>query len=73
VAPSQLGGGLFYYNPDDPATLVPNRYFIGVTLNFGHPLARLVVLVVGLLLVPVALAIAFNLPSTRCHTFGCVP
>lgn len=68
------GGGFFYYNPDDPAPLVPNRYFVGWTVNLGHPLARLiVVLVVGLLLVPVVLTIALNLPSTGCHTFGCVP
>ena len=69
-----FGGGLFYDNPDDPALLVPNRYFFGLTLNVGHPLAKLlVVLVVGLLLAPVALAIAFDLPSTGCHTFGCLP
>ncbi len=69
-----FGGGLFYYNPDDPAPLVPNRYFFGLTLNFGHPLAKLlVVLVVGLLLAPVALAIVFDLPSTGCHTFDCLP
>lgn len=69
-----FGGGFFYYNPDDPAPLVPNRYLMGVTLNFGHPLAKLlVVIVVGLLLVPVVFAIAFHLPSTGCHTFGCAP
>ncbi len=69
-----FGGGLFYYNPDDPAPVVPNRYFMGVTVNFGHPLPRLlVVIVVGLLLVPAALALAFNLPSAGCHSFGCVP
>ncbi len=69
-----FGGGLFYYNPDDPAPMVPNRYRLGWTLNFGHPLARvLVVLLVGLLLIPVALGVAFNLPSTGCHTFGCLP
>ena len=69
-----FGGGLFYYNPDDPAPLVPNRYFFGLTLNFGHPVAKLLlVIVVGLLLVPVALAIALNLPSSCCHSFGCLP
>lgn len=69
-----FGGGLFYFNPDDPAPLAPNRYLVGWTVNLGHPLARLlVVLVVGLLLVPVVLALAFNLPSSGCHTFGCHP
>jgi uncharacterized membrane protein len=67
-------GGLFYYNPDDPAPLVPNRYYVGWTVNLGHPMARLVVvLVVGLLLVPVVLAITFNLPGSGCHTLDCVP
>lgn len=70
-----LGGGFFYCNPDDPAPLVPNRYLLGWTLNLGHPLAKLfLVIVVGLLLLPLALAIAQpGLPSTGCHAFGCVP
>lgn len=70
-----FGGGFFYYNPDDPAPLVPNRYFVGWTVNLGHPLARLVViLVVGLLLIPVILAIVVpSLPSSGCHSFGCLP
>ena len=69
-----FGGGLFYYNPDDPAPLVPNRYFFGLTINFGHPVAKLlVVILVGLLLVPVVLALAANLPSSGCHSLGCLP
>ena len=29
--------GTFYTNPDDPALLVPKRFGIGYTLNFGNP------------------------------------
>jgi uncharacterized membrane protein len=29
-------GGLFYYNPDDPAIMVEKRFGIGWTLNFGN-------------------------------------
>ena len=28
--------GIFYVNPDDPAIIVPKRYGIGYTLNFGN-------------------------------------
>ncbi len=31
--------GLFYVNRNDPALLVEKRFGIGYTLNFGHPLA----------------------------------
>ena len=30
------GGGMFYYNPDDPAIFVQKRFGIGYTLNFGN-------------------------------------
>ncbi|HEY4152313.1 MAG TPA: DUF5808 domain-containing protein [Pseudolysinimonas sp.] len=30
-------GGLFYVNPDDPALVVPRRFGLGWTLNFGRP------------------------------------
>jgi uncharacterized membrane protein len=30
-------GGLFYVNRDDPALLVPRRFGLGWTVNFGHP------------------------------------
>jgi len=30
------GGGMFYYNPDDPAIFVVKRFGIGYTLNFGN-------------------------------------
>ncbi len=48
-------GGLFYYNPDDPALFVEKRYGLGWTVNFGHPQARLILL--GLLLVPLVLSL----------------
>ena len=37
--------GFFYNNPDDPALFVEKRYGLGWTLNFGHPQARLVLIV----------------------------
>jgi len=48
-------GGVFYYNPDDPALFVEKRYGLGWTLNFGHPQAKLIL--VGLLLVPLVLSL----------------
>ncbi len=30
-------GGILYYNPNDPALLVPRRFGIGWTLNLGNP------------------------------------
>jgi uncharacterized membrane protein len=70
-----LAGGFLYSNPDDPALVVPNRYYVGWTVNLGHPGAKLVVvLLVGLLLVPVVLAIVVpGLPRSGCHSFGCLP
>lgn len=69
------GGGLFYCNPDDPAPLVPNRYYWGWTVNLGHPLGKLVVVIImGLIMLPIVLAIVLpGLPSSGCHTFGCLP
>ena len=29
--------GIFYFHPNDPALLVPKRFGIGYTLNFGNP------------------------------------
>jgi uncharacterized membrane protein len=48
-------GGLFYYNPDDPALFVEKRSGLGWTLNFGHPQAKLIL--AGLLLVPLVLSL----------------
>ncbi|HET9016599.1 MAG TPA: DUF5808 domain-containing protein [Thermomicrobiaceae bacterium] len=42
-------GGIIYNNPDDPELLVPKRFGLGRTLNFGRPLGK--VLTIGLLLV----------------------
>jgi uncharacterized membrane protein len=41
-------GGLFYYNPNDPALFVEKRSGPGWTINFGHSLSLLVL--IGLLL-----------------------
>jgi uncharacterized membrane protein len=48
-------GGLIYYNPDDPAILVPKRFGIGYTLNFARPVSWL--FLIGILLIPVILAL----------------
>jgi uncharacterized membrane protein len=36
--------GTVYINRDDPALLVPKRFGIGRTLNFGHPLSWVIIL-----------------------------
>jgi uncharacterized membrane protein len=48
-------GGFFYVNRDDPALLVPRRFGLGWTLNFGHPMAWLVLAVI--LAIPVLTSI----------------
>lgn len=50
--------GLFYYNPDDPALMVPKRIGIGYTLNFAHPVAW--ILLGGLLIAPLALPLLLH-------------
>jgi Family of unknown function (DUF5808) len=35
--PDAAWKGSFYSNPSDPALLVPKRFGIGYTLNFGNP------------------------------------
>jgi uncharacterized membrane protein len=32
-------GGMVYYNPDDPALMVPKRFGVGWTINFARPAA----------------------------------
>jgi uncharacterized membrane protein len=49
------GGGLFYYNPDDPEVFVPKRFGFGRTVNFGHPLGMLVMFAIVLLGLALAL------------------
>jgi uncharacterized membrane protein len=53
-------GGVMYYNPDDPAVLVPNRNDRGWTPNVGHPLGKLLTIgsVVVLLLLALFKALA---------------
>jgi uncharacterized membrane protein len=45
--------GLVYWNPKDPALIVPKRFGIGYTFNFGHWLAWAVLL--ALILTPVVI------------------
>ncbi len=66
--------GVFYYNPDDPDPFIPKRYGIGWTVNFAHPVGRLVLVVMFvMILLPVALALFFpGLNSSfGCHPSGC--
>lgn len=66
-------GGIFYNNPDDPAVLVPKRYGLGWTVNFGNPLGRLFLF--ATLLIPLALLILTILLTgtapAGCHPSGC--
>ena len=66
-------GGYFYNNPDDPALFVERRYGLGWTLNFGHPQARLVLIVsfVAVLVLSILPIIISGSAPTGCHTFGC--
>jgi uncharacterized membrane protein len=48
-------GGVFYYNPDDPALVVEKRSGLGWTVNLGHAQAKFVL--IGLLLVPLVLSL----------------
>ncbi len=68
-------GGFFYNNPDDPALLVPKRFGLGWTVNFGHPQGKL--FLIGMLLLPLVLAILTVLLSGTapigCHPSGCYP
>ena len=66
----------FYYNPDDPDPFVPKRYSLGWTINFGHPMGKLIgALMIAMVLLPVALALfdpGLN-SSFGCHPSGCHP
>ena len=42
-------GGIIYNNADDPDLFVPKRFGYGRTVNFGHPLGK-VILIAPLLL-----------------------
>ncbi|MFL5587716.1 MAG: DUF5808 domain-containing protein [Ktedonobacteraceae bacterium] len=68
-------GGVFYNNPDDPAVLVPKRFGLGWTVNFGHPQGKL--FLIGMLLLPLVLLILnvlfFGTAPIGCHPSGCHP
>lgn len=54
---SWYGGGLCYYNPDDPAIFVEKKVGLGYTINFGNP--RSVLFLVYLVGLPILLGWAF--------------
>ena len=56
-------GGVFYYNPQDPALMVEKRIGVGWTFNFGH---RLAWVILGLiLLIPVGAAVILIAKAKR--------
>lgn len=55
--------GQFYVNPDDPALWVNKRFGIGWTINLGHPLGWLVLIL--LLVVPTALTLLLTILAGR--------
>lgn len=64
--------GFLYNNPDDPALFVPKRFGLGRTVNIGHPLGKLIM--IGLLLLVVVMALLTHLgvvPTYGCHPSGC--
>lgn len=46
-------GGAIYFNRSDPAFLVPRRFGVGWTLNFGHPAAWIVLVALFALIIAV--------------------
>lgn len=68
-------GGIFYNNPDDPEPFVPKRHGLGWTVNIGHPVGKLVIVVmVAMLLLPLALTVlGVHLTPVGCHPSGCYP
>src|SRR5215469_9776584 len=48
--PDEAWRGVFYSNPDDPVLLVPKRFGIGYTLNFGNPRCWIVIALMILML-----------------------
>jgi len=44
--------GIFYVNPDDPALFIEKRFGVGYTINFGRPVAW--VILAAVLLIPLA-------------------
>ena len=37
--------GMIYYNRDDPSVIVPKRFGIGYTVNYGNPLIKIAILI----------------------------
>lgn len=67
-------GGMFYYNPDDPAMFVPRRFGLGWTINFGNPRGRLFMIVILLMVLLFGVIIPVLAPGTAsngCHPSGC--
>ncbi len=54
-ADSYWKGGMFYYNPNDPAILVSKRVGIGYTMNFANKMSWVVL--VGILVVTLLIAV----------------
>lgn len=63
--------GLFYNNPDDPAVFVPRRIGFGWSVNFGHPLGRLFML--GILLIVLLFGVIVPLLFSGMAPIGCHP
>jgi uncharacterized membrane protein len=53
--------GVFYFNSDDPAVMVEKRFGIGYTMNFAHPVAWVIILLV---LVPIAVSTSIAIKHT---------
>ena len=52
-------GGMFYVNRDDHALMVPRRFGVGWTLNFGNP--RVAMLLAGVVaLIALAITLRFG-------------
>lgn len=60
--PEEGWKGIFYSNPEDPALLVPKRFGIGWTVNFGNPWSWVVL---ALILFAVALPFILSVQMTR--------
>ena len=66
--------GIVYYNPDDPDVIIPKRYGFGWTVNFGHPMGKLIaVVLLIMLLLPLVIFLVSGGQATGCHTLGCTP
>jgi len=65
-APEEGWKGMFYSNPENPALLVPKRYGVGYTLNFGNPWAWVVMLfILVMIAIPIVFAAISASPLTK--------